>query len=432
MMHILISVVLPLVLTAILVVMVGFFASSETAYLSVSKITLRQMLKKESPAERNTPAKRIAYLKSDMNRLLSLVLIGINFVTSLASGLGATVAINLLGPKGTTYATLIMAFVLIIFGEIVPKTLAAINPVAVASFNSRPLIVLQKVFMPIVWFFTKLTEVITRFINLFLHYEKEVITEEELKSLISVGETEGTLEHSEKRMLYRIFEFTDLHIHDIMRHRSRVQFVPIDAPYSEVVKIFAATGYSRLPVCDGDFSNVLGMLYYKNVLLTTRNRESKTFVKRSMSPALFVPETLTALELLQKFKSEQVNFAVAVDETGSNAGIVTMDDILRAVFGGMVVEHPTKEPLPAKRIQALSPTEFIIPGDLRLTDVNELLHLDLDSDEYDTLGGWLLEKFDALPETGDTIKVDEVGYKIENQSQRRIQLVRIKLPAGTK
>ena len=429
MMHILISVVLPLVLTAILVVMVGFFASSETAYLSVSKITLRQMLKKESPAERNTPAKRIAYLKSDMNRLLSLVLIGINFVTSLASGLGATVAINLLGPKGTTYATLIMAFVLIIFGEIVPKTLAAVNPVAVASFNSRPLIVLQKVFMPIVWFFTKLTEVI---INIFLHYEKEVITEEELKSLISVGETEGTLEHSEKRMLYRIFEFTDLHIHDIMRHRSRVQFVPIDAPYSEVVKIFAATGYSRLPVCDGDFSNVLGMLYYKNVLLTTRNRESKTFVKRSMSPALFVPETLTALELLQKFKSEQVNFAVAVDETGSNAGIVTMDDILRAVFGGMVVEHPTKEPLPAKRIQALSPTEFIIPGDLRLTDVNELLHLDLDSDEYDTLGGWLLEKFDALPETGDTIKVDEVGYKIENQSQRRIQLVRIKLPAGTK
>ena len=231
-------------------------------------------------------------------------------------------------------------------------------------------------------------------------------------------------------MLYRIFEFTDLHIHDIMRHRSRVQFVPIDAPYSEVIKIFADTGYSRLPVCDGDFSNVVGMLYYKNVLLTTRNRESKTFVKRSMRDALFVPETLTALELLQKFKSEQVNFAVAVDETGSNVGIVTMDDILRAVFGGMVVEHPTKELLPAKRIQDLSPTEFIIPGDLRLTDVNELLHMDLDSEEYDTLGGWLMEQFDALPETGEVIKVDEVVYKVELQSQRRIQSVRIKLPSA--
>ena len=431
MMQIFTGLILPLIITAILVLFVAFFASSETAYLSVSKIMLRQMLKKESPDEKSTPAKRIAYLKSDMNRLLSLVLIGINFVTSLASGLGATVAIKLLGPRGASYATLIMAFVLIIFGEIVPKTVAAVNPAGVASINSRPLIILQKVFMPIVWIFTKLTEGITLVINHFLHYEKEVITEEELKSLISVGETEGTLEHSEKRMLYRIFEFTDLHIHDIMRHRSRVQFVPIDAPYSEVVKIFAATGYSRLPVCNGDFSNVVGMLYYKNVLLTTRNRESKTFVKRSMRPALFVPETLTALELLQKFKAEQINFAVAVDETGSNAGIVTMDDILRAVVGGTVVEHPTKELLPEKRIQAISQSEFIIPGDLRLTDVNELLNMDLDSENYDTLGGWLLEQFDALPETGEVIKVDGTVYKVENQSQRRIQLVRIKLPAST-
>lgn len=427
-----VSVILPVVATALLVYVVGFFASSETAYLSISKITLRQLLKKESHDANgnaaNTPAKRIAYLKSDMNRLLSLVLIGINFVTSLASGLGATVAIAIAGNQGTTYATIIMAFVLTIFGEIVPKTIATVNPVGVASRNARPLIVLQKLFMPIVWFFTKLTEGITVIINRFLHYDKQLITEEELKSLINVGETEGTLEHSEKRMLYRIFEFTDLRIRDIMIHRSRVQFVPVDATYPEIVRLFADTGYSRLPVCDGDFTNVVGMLYYKNVLLTKRTGKNTSFVRRSMRPALFVPETLTALELLQKFKAEQVHFAVAVDETGSNSGIVTMDDILRAVFGGTIMEHPTKEPLPAKRIQALSPTEFIIPGDLRLTDVNELLNLDLDSEDYDTLGGYLLEQFDALPETGEAITVDGIAYRIEEQCQRRIKSVRITLP----
>lgn len=427
-----VSVILPIIATAILVYIVGFFASSETAYLSISKITLRQLLKKESHdangnVAANTPAKRIAYLKGDMNRLLSTVLIGINFVTSLASGLGATVAIAIAGNQGTTYATIIMAFVLTIFGEIVPKTIATVNPVGIASRNSRPLIMLQKIFLPIVWIFTKLTEGITVMLNRFLHYDKPPITEAELKSLINVGETEGTLEHSEKRMLYRIFDFTDLRIRDIMSHRSRVQFVPIDATYAEVVKAFADTGYSRLPVCDGDFTNVVGMLYYKNVLLTRRNN-STSFVRRSMRPALFVPETLSALELLQTFKAEQVHFAVAVDETGSNSGIVTMDDILRAVFGGTIMEHPTKEPLPAKRIQALSPTEFIIPGDLRLTDVNELLNLDLDSEDYDTLGGYLLEHFDALPETGESITVDGITYRIEEQCQRRIKSVRIALP----
>ena len=185
------SVVVPVIVTALLVYVVGFFASSETAYLSISKITLRQLLKKESHDANgnaaNTPAKRIAYLKSDMNRLLSLVLIGINFVTSLASGLGATVAITIAGSQGTTYATIVMAFVLTIFGEIVPKTVATVNPVGIASRNSRPLIVLQKIFMPIVWIFTKLTEGITLIINRFLHYDKQLITEAELKSLINVG-----------------------------------------------------------------------------------------------------------------------------------------------------------------------------------------------------------------------------------------------------
>lgn len=427
-----VSVILPVIATALLVYCVGFFASSETAYLSISKITLRQLLKKESHDANgnaaNTPAKRIAYLKSDMNRLLSLVLIGINFVTSLASGLGATVAINLVGKQGATYATVIMVFVLIIFGEIVPKTMATVSPVGVASRNSRALIALQKIFMPIVWVFTKLTEGITVILSLFLHYDKQLITEAELKSLIDVGETEGTLERSEKRMLYRIFAFTDLRIRDIMSHRSRVRFVPIDATYAEVVALFAETGYSRLPVCDGDFANVVGMLYYKNVLLTARNSASKTFVRRSMRPALFVPETLTALELLQTLKAEQVNFAVAVDETGSNSGIVTMDDILRAVFGGTIVEHPTNELPPEKRIQALSPAEFIIPGDLHLTDVNELLNLDLYSEDYDTLGGYLLEHFDALPETGESLKVDGIAYRIEEQGQRRIKSVRVTLP----
>ena len=425
----------------ILVLVVAFFAGSETAYLSITRLMLRHLQKKDVSGKKNSPAKKITFLKKDTNRLLSLILIGINFVTSLVSGLAATLAISLLGDKGATIATFAMAFILIIFGEIVPKTFAAVYPVKFASFAASPLIFLQKVFFPLVWFFSKITNGITSLLQIFFKNSKELITEEELKSLIEIGAKEGTLESSEKKMLYKIFDFTDLHIRDIMRHRSLVQFIPVDAEYDEIVKIFALSGYSRLPVCDGDFSRVEGMLFYKTVLLNTPKKSSqkegtvnqgsgkkpKSFARRHKRPTLFVPETLYATELLQKFKTEKQNFAVAVDENGSNSGIVTMDDILRAVFGRSINSIHNEIP-PEKRIHPVSVTEYLVPCDIKIDDVNELLDLDMESENYTTVNGWLLEQFGELPEIGSVLKKDGVIYKIEEQSQRRVQSVRITLP----
>ena len=438
--HFLLTVALPALAVAALVAAVAFFAGSETAYLSITDITLRGLLKADTSGKKNSPARRIEFLKKDVNKLLSLVLIGINFVTSLASGLAATVAINLVGQQGATYATLVMSFVLIIFGEIVPKTVAAVNPVGVAEKHSRPLIILQYAFMPVVWFFSKLTEGITAFLLLFWKEKKAPLTEEELKSLIDVGADEGTLERSEKKMLYNIFEFTDLHIRDIMRHRSLVRTVNVTASYDEIVRTFADARHSWLPVCDGSFENVLGIVYYKTVLLRGRPKSASaagatgavaagaSFVRRCMRPALFVPETLTAMELLHKFKKEHMSFAVAVDENGANSGIVTMDDILGAVFGRSVNEFlgDGDEP-PAERIRELSATEFLVPGDLRLGEVNDFLQLDLHSADYDTLGGWLMEQFDALPETGEMLARDGVLYTVEEQAERRIKSVKVRL-----
>jgi len=430
-MNLLTSIILPSVAIALLVFVVAFFAGSETAYLSITRLMLRHLQKKDSPDKKNSPAKKITFLKKDTNRLLSLILIGINFVTSLVSGLAATLAIRLLGDKGATIATFAIAFILIIFGEIVPKTLAAVYPVKFASLTSGTLIFLEKAFFPLVWIFSKITNGITSFLQIFFKNSKELITEEELKSLIAIGAKEGTLESSEKKMLYKIFDFTDLHIKDIMRHRSLVQFIPIDADYEEIVKIFALSGYSRLPVCDGDFSKIEGMLFYKTVLLNTPRaaaQKSKiSFARRHMRPTLFVPETLFATELLQKFKTEKQNFAIAVDENGSNSGIVTMDDILRAVFGRSINSIHNEIP-PENRIHPVSITEYIVPGDIKMGDANELLDLDMESENYTTVGGWLLEQFGELPEIGAVLKKDGVIYKIEEQSQRRIVSTRIILP----
>lgn len=420
--------VLPCLGIAALVGVIAFFAASETAFLSITRVMLHQMLKKENG--KKGAARKIADLKKDTNKLLSLILIGINFVTALTSGLAASLAIKIAGDAGSAYATFIIAFILIIFGEIMPKTVAAVYPVQTASRFAGLLTLLQKLFFPVVWVFSKITACITKIFSIFIKENKELITEEELKSLIAVGENEGTLETNEKRMLYKIFEFTDLTVHDIMRHKSQVKFVPEDADFNQIADLFSITGYSRLPVCRDSFENVLGVLYYKRVLLAGKmkdGRENTRLAVRCMRPALFIPETITATQLLQKFRKENVNFAVAVDENGSNIGIVTMDDIMRAVFGHSVHGEQAEIP-PESRILPVKAKEYLVPGDMRIDDVNELLQLELVSDECDTLGGWLMEQFGALPESGEMIKRSNVLYKIEDQSKRRIVTVRITLP----
>ena len=426
-MNVFTEIIVPVLADIMLVGVVAFFAASETAFLSITRVTLHQMLKKDG-GKKNSPAKKIQHLKKDTNKLLSLILIGINFITSLTSGLAATIAIKLAGNSGSAYATAIISFVLIVFGEIMPKTIASVYSVQTASIFATPLLILEKVLFPIVWIFSTITNGITKILTHFVTESRDLITEEELKSLIAVGENEGTLESSEKRMLYKIFEFTDLKVHDIMRHKSHVHFVPENATYDQIADIFAQTGYSRLPVCRNSFEEVLGVLYYKNVLLAGRViKESENLAVRCMRPALFIPETITATELLQKFRKENVNFAVAVDENGSNIGIVTMDDIMRAVFGHSVHGEQSDIP-PETRIVPVTSKEFLVPGDMKIDDVNELLKLELVSDDYDTLAGWLLEQFDAIPEAGEAIRRDGVLFKIEDQTRHRIQSVRITLP----
>jgi len=415
---------------AVLVAIVAFFASSETAFLSMTRLTLRQLLNKDKGNNKNSPARKIAYLRNDTNKLLSLILIGINFITSLASGLASMIACELIGSeKGPYVATVVMVFVLIIFGEISPKTYAAVYPVKAASRYAGILIFLQKVFFPVVWVFARISGVLTNLLNSFFKNEKQLITEEELKSLMEMGEDEGTLEHAEKQMLSRIFDFTDLHLHEVMGHRSTVEFVPADADYEEIASVFMKTGYSRLPVCEESFDNVIGILYYKTVLLNGRvKRGGKSIARLCMEQPLFVPETLTVSELLQKFKYEKSNFAVAVDENGCNSGIVTTDDIMKAVFGSSVHDVRKNEVPAEKRIQPIGPRDYIAPGDLKIDDVNELLDLDLESRDSETLAGWLFEQFDNIPETGDIIVRRGIKFKIQEQSHHKIISVLIMLP----
>lgn len=416
------EIILTLAAEILLLLCGAFFASTETAYTSLSRITVRQMVKDN---KRN--AKKVLRLRNNLESLIATVLIGTNLVTTLISALATNLSIKILGSEYVSYGTALVSILVIIFSETIPKTYAAIRSEKTAIRSANIIIIIQTVFFPIVWIFQQLTKFLNFIEKKFFKTKKSLLTEDELKTLIEVGQKEGTLEINERKMLERLIQFSDLSVHEIMRHRSLVKFVNVEDSVDQVIKCFADTGYSRLPVYQDSPENVIGVLHYKSVLFASKPiAESKDFVRICMRPVEYVPETFTAVELLSFFKKEKCNFALVLNEYGGNEGIVTMDDLLRAVLGRVTDENGNVELPPENRIQVVNTNEFIVPGDMKLDDFNSLLHLDLYSENFDTLGGWLLEQFDELPVVGAVYKKTGTLFIVEDQSARRIQSVRVK------
>ena len=387
---------------AFLLFLGAFFSATETAFTSISRISVRQMLK-----ENAKNSIRVYKIKSELDQLISTVLIGTNFVNTLNSSIATAFAIKVFGAEYVSFATAAITILVIVFAEIIPKTFASFNQKTVVQNSAVPILIIQKIFFPVIWLFFQFTKLLDFLEKKIIKAKRPLITEEELKALIAIGENEGTLEQDERKMLERIFEFSDLRVHNIMRHRSLVRHIYASDSFENVIKIFEETGYSRILVYENDSEEIVGMLYFKDVL--------------------FVPETLSAIELLKKFKAEKNNFAVAVNEYGEMTGIVTLDNILHEVFGRITDEHGMVDVPPEKRITLVGVNEFLVPGDMKLDDLNNVLYMSLSSENFDTLGGWLLERFDELPAVGSVYKKDGTLFIVEDQSARRIQTVRIKL-----
>lgn len=401
----------------------AFFSMTETAFTSLSRIKVRQLQK-----EKARHADLIAKLRSNLDELIATVLIGTNFVNTFNSAVTTAFAVKVLGAEYVSAATAVILFLVIIFVEIVPKTFAAINTETAVKNTAISVYLIKAVLYPVVKTFCLFTRFIDFAEKKIFKSKRVLVTEDELKTLIEVGEKEGTLEQSERKMLERLFEFSDLSVHSIMRHRSLVKYISTESSLDEVIAVFQTTGYSRIPVYENDVENIVGVLHFKSVLFASPLiTASKDFIKICMAEPAFVPETMSAIDLLKKFKKEKINFAVAVNEYGGMAGIVTLDDILSEVFGRITDEHGTVEVSPEDKITVIGTNEFIVPGDMKLDDLNDVLNINLSSETFDTLGGWLLEQFDELPPVGKTHKKNGVLYIVEDQSQRRIQTVRIKL-----
>lgn len=417
-------------LLILLILLIAFFAASESAFLSLNRLHLKSKVR-----TRERGAKSALYLFERMDSLLSLVLIGTNFLDAAAASLSTALASNL-GGGAVIAATLAMTVAITIFGEIVPKTFAISHADKVAFTVSPILIVLQRLLSPIVTLFS-LTSRAASFLALHLFQEEENnITEADIKMMIDVGAAEGTVEKSERDMIYKIFTLDDITVRSFMRHRSLVVSISPNDAIDKVQEAFAA-GYSHIPVIDGE--DVIGVIKCTALLFYTASEgvedtaispspalDVTDFVRRNMTEPLFVPETHTAATLLTRFKEEGEDFAVVLDEQGAFSGIVTMDCLERVVFARMVNDNLSPAPSAIERVKVISSTECVVPGDMRIEDVNELLGLRLLSDEYSTIGGYLLEKFGCLPSIGEVYIDGAIAFVVDDQARRRILSVRIK------
>lgn len=405
-----------------LILCVGFFSSSETAYLSLPRLKLRSMVEQ---GRRN--AKKVAALKANMDRLLTTVLIGTNFLNSLSSAIATALAIDLLGSRGVAIAPFVTAFFITTFAQIVPKTAAGLHPDTFTCFSAWPLMILEKLFFPIVWLFEKISHGAVVLVEKILKPAGAIVTEEELKTLIDVGSHEGTIEKDESRLLNKIIKFNDLSVNDVMKHRSQVSMINQEADYDEVINQFLTSGFSTLTVYSGHRENVVGVLNYKKVLFCSEEIDkSKGFAGRQMSEVLFIPGTMSVLDILQQFRTSEHKFAVVLDEQGQTDGIITMEDILKVVFGHMSDENTYDNTAPEDKVELVSLNTFIVPGDMKIDDANEILGLALESDEMNTVGGWLLEQFGYLPASGTVLIKDRILFTAEDVSGRRIVSVRVK------
>ncbi len=405
----------------ILVACSAFFSSSETAFFSISKIALRQII-----LAKKKRAKLIETLKSNPHNLLTTILIGNNLVNNFSASLATALAVSLFGNSGVGIATLIMTIVIIIFGETVPKTLAAHHPIETAQVTAPYLRALEFILKPFVLFFSLFSVGINKLIKTFSSHHNPVITEDELKTLIELGSQDGILESQRKNMLANLFEFYDLRVRDIMLDRSLIEAVPDSVTYTEVIDLFLETGYSRLPVYSETIDEIIGILHYKDVLF--QRIESKDFsIKECMMPALYIPDSKNAFSLVQTFRIEKQNMAVVINEHGSTAGLITIDDLLKEVFGRIEDEYDTNETNLEDCIEFLDNHSVRVPSEISLKDFNEIFNLELDSAYYRTLGGWFMEHLDALPQAQDSFEYQNILFTVDLVENRKIVSITMRM-----
>ena len=406
-----------LIIIVFCVIMSAYFSATETAFSTFNRIRMKNIAEKG-----NKKAELVLKLSDNYDTLISTILIGNNIVNILASSLATIVfGIWLAGDTGrsTTVSTIVMTLLVLTFGEIVPKTLAKQFPEKFCMFSAPIINALLYILLPVSVIFKGLQKLLAKIIK---SEEDTGMTEEELISIIDEVEEEGGLDEDESSLIKSAIEFNDLEVSEIFTPRIDITAVSSDVSKEELARVFSESGYSRLPIYDGDLDNITGIVYYKDFF--TLSFKAATPISEIVKPVMYVTKTMKINDLMKELQEKQLHLAVVSDEYGSTAGIVTLEDMIEEIVGEIWDEHDEI----VTEINEVSEGEYIVSGKANIDKLFDELDIDIDDEEDTdalTVSGWAMDVLGKIPEEGDTFEAHGLYGEVVKMDGRRIDELRI-------
>jgi putative hemolysin len=410
---------LPLFVAGVSVLLAAFFAAAETAIVFSNKMQLGRL--SESG---NTGAKTVLALVQARDQLHSTLLLAETFFIVLSSILAAAIAVELLSWtfSAAALATLVTTVTVVFFAKLAPKGMACRNPDRFAVFVAPLLQFIMKALSPVSRLLTGAADLIVgpgpHGISC-----STVVTEEDIKAMINLGEERGSLKEEEKELLHKVFEFGDTLASEAMRPRTEIVSVSSEVILRDVFSLVSEHGYSRYPVIENTVDTVIGILYIKDILVAMSSGEVKREdgIRQFIRPAYFIPENKRVSELLSEMQRERFQIAIVIDEYGGTAGLVTLEDLIEEIVGSIHDELETGE----KDVQIVDEKNIVISGQSALDEVNELLSTNLQSKDFNTLGGFLFGLFGRMPKVGEQLKYKDLKLEVLELEGRKISKIKI-------
>ena len=388
------------------IILSAYFSATETAFSSLNKTRIRVLAE-----EGNKRAKLTLELTEKYDKLLSAILIGNNIVNIALSSIGTVLFIHLLGEaSGATVSTVVVTVVVLTFGEITPKSIAKDHPEAFAMFSAPFINFLRLVLTPLTFLFSMWKKLIGK---LFRSKNDNKMSQEELLMLLEEVEEEGGLNEEEGELLRNAVEFGDLEAKDILTHRVDLDAFAIDTPKEEIAAIFTESRFSRLLVYEESIDKIVGVVHHKDFYSGTGITEKP--ISEIMAPPVFIPQTEKLDDLLRLLQESKSHIAVVLDEYGGTMGIVTLEDILEEIVGEIWDEHDEVE----EEVTMVDEHTYTVDGAMSLTDFDEQFDVDVETDSL-SLGGWIMEKMERVPEVGDTLECEHLTITVTEVEDRRV------------